>query len=609
MVVARALGIALVALVATTTLVARAQPAKKNPPKPSATAPPPPTRGWQNHQALELAKEGIDAHQRGDETLCVARDLASLAVEEHPWVRLHLATCLAALGRVREALGAASIALGTAMREEDVELRKAAQERVEKLLARLAHVQLVLPKDSDGISVTINGAPLRQKLRDTIPVDPGEVTISASRVLHGEKYAFEEKLVLGDGEAKRVEVLLAKSALTDSELECLRKATTYEEKLECLRHASSKPNVHVGLDFSAYTDSLNVNVVSPSINAAVVSPTAGWNVGGSYLVDVVSAASPDIVSMASPPFKEVRHAGSMNGGYAFGDLHADAQVNASREPDYQVLGVGASAALDLEKEMGMTPRAGYAYGHDTIGIRNAPFSAFEQHLDRHEIEAGVTLVVNRSTLLVLGLSLELDRGEQSKLYRFVPMFSPENAATLHPGASIDEVNDKRLNIRPRELLPRTRDRYAVGARLNHRIGMGTFRVEERVYTDTWGIKASTTDARYLHDLGEHLRVWPHLRFHAQSAADFYQMAYQAVLDKGGVAIDMHPYRTGDRELSPMITITGGGGARIALTPEKTPGAHYAIVLAGEAMWSKFFRSLFVTQRTAVYGTVGFEVDF
>jgi hypothetical protein len=284
-------------------------------------------------------------------------------------------------------------------------------------------------------------------------------------------------------------------------------------------------------------------------------------------------------------------------------------VNASSEPDYHVLGAGGSAALDMEKQLGMTPRVGYAYGHDTIGIRNSPLSAFEQHLDRHEIEAGATLVVDRATLLVVGLSLELDRGEQAKLYRFVPMFAPDKAALMQPGDGVDKVNANRLDIRPRELLPRTRDRYAAGARLNHRIGMGTIRLEERLYTDTWGIKASTTDARYLHDLGEHLRVWPHFRFHAQTAASFYQMAYEAVLDQSGSAIDMRPYRTGDRELSPMITITGGGGARIALNAEKGPGAHYAIVLAGEAMWSRFFRSLFVTQRTAVYGTVGFEVDF
>src|SRR5262249_3743028 len=141
--------------------------------KPSGTKPPTPTpapspaRGWQNHQAFELAKEGIEAHQKGDDVLCVARDQASLAIEEHPYVRLHLSACLASLGRVKEALASANVALGAGIHDDDAELRRSAQERVEKLLARVAHVQLVLPKDSEGIVVTINGAPLRQKLRDT----------------------------------------------------------------------------------------------------------------------------------------------------------------------------------------------------------------------------------------------------------------------------------------------------------------------------------------------------------------------------------------------------------------------------------------------------------
>ena len=57
---------------------------------------------------------------------------------------------------------------------------------------------------------------------------------------------------------------------------------------------------------------------SPEIDANVSSPTQGWNVGGHFLVDVVTAASPDIVSEASPPFKEQRYSGGLDGGYKLG---------------------------------------------------------------------------------------------------------------------------------------------------------------------------------------------------------------------------------------------------------------------------------------------------
>jgi hypothetical protein len=187
------------------------------------------------------------------------------------------------------------------------------------------------------------------------------------------------------------------------------------------------------------------------------------------------------------------------------------------------------------------------------------------------------------------------------------MFDPDKAKDIKPGESVADVNHERLDVRPREVLPQERDRYAVGARVNHRFANGTLRADERLYTDTWGIKASTTDARYMHDLGERLRVWPHLRFNVQSKADFYHLAYPAIVDQGGVVIDMLPFRSGDRELSPMLTITAGGGSRIALTPDKAE-TKYAIIVNGEVMWSKFFQSLFVTSRTAIYGSVGFEVE-
>ena len=53
---------------------------------------------------------------------------------------------------------------------------------------------------------------------------------------------------------------------------------------------------------------------------AVSGAIAGWSVGGQYLVDIVSAASVDIVSTASRHWKEVRHAGALDAAYEPGTL-------------------------------------------------------------------------------------------------------------------------------------------------------------------------------------------------------------------------------------------------------------------------------------------------
>jgi hypothetical protein len=538
----------------------------------------------------------------------VQKDTASLAFEDHPYVKLHLASCLAGLGRLKESLGAARDALAAGIRNDDEELTKAAQARVSDLLPKLAHIKFQLPKKHSGIKIVMNGAPLRPHLyKERLTVDPGDFVIEAERDENGEKYSFRETGTLAEGEDKVVEVILKPNKLPKGQEDCLREAQTYEEKIACIEEKSTKPNVHVGLEFSGYTDNTAVQVLSPSINAAVASPTSGWNVGGSYLIDIVSAASPDIVSMASPPFKETRHAGSLGGGFKVDNVLLGLNSNVSREPDYLSITGGGSAAIELNDKL-TVPRFGYSLQKDTIGIRNTPFSNFKRDFAVHTIEGGVTFVLAPTTLLVAGASLLLEFGEQAKLYRFVPMFAPEVAGQVRAGESIESVNAARLPFRPHEQVPRERQRFAIGARLNHRLSSSTIRVEERLYADSWGVKASTSDARYLIDLNERFRVWPQLRFHVQSGANFYQRAYVAGFDTQEGFLVIPKYRTGKRELSPMMTISIGGGTRIGLNSERA-SIHYAVVVSGEMMYSQFFDSLYIVSRTAWFGSVGLDVEF
>jgi hypothetical protein len=574
-------------------------------------APPPapaqPSRGWSNPKALELAKEGIEAKKAGDLPRCVQKDQASLALEDHPYVRLHISSCLAGLGRIRDALVNARDALAAAIRNDDDDLKRAARARVEELLPKLAKLKVEIPEKTHN-KITINGQPLRpHQVKNPLTLDPGEYTIEAVREEKGDRYYFKERITLEEGDEKTVEVLPKKDNLPEEVEQCLRDATTYKERLKCIEEPSTHPNVRIGIEMSGYTDSTSVHVLTPAINASVVSPTGGWNVGGSYLLDMVTAASPDLVSTASRPFVEQRHAGSLNGGYKLGLTQLGVNGNVSSEPDYLSRTVGGSLSAELNDKL-ITPRVAYNYSWDKIGYRNTPFDRFNASLITHSIEAGITFVMSPTTLLVTGVSMSFERGENSKLYRFVPMFPEDIADRIQPGASIRLVNEYRLDARPREVVPQQRDRFAVGARVNHRLTNGTIRIEERVYTDNWGIKASTTDGRYLHDLGERLRVWPHLRIHAQTGASFYQLAYAARQDQDGTPVEIPRYRTTDREFSPMFAFTAGGGARIALTSERAPN-QYAIVVSGDVMYNRYLRSLFIRSRTAVWGTIAFEAEF
>jgi hypothetical protein len=103
-------------------------------------------------------------------------------------------------------------------------------------------------------------------------------------------------------------------------------------------------------------------------------------------------------------------------------------------------------------------------------------------------------------------------------------------------------------------------------------------------------------------------LWPHGRFNAQTGANFYQLAYSATLDPISGQLVVPLYRTDDRELSPLVTFTGGGGGHYILSAPDAK-TQFGVSVQADVQFTKYFDSLFITQRTAIYGTVGFDAEF
>lgn len=375
--------------------------------------------------------------------------------------------------------------------------------------------------------------------------------------------------------------------------------------LACPRSArgdESNLTAKVSTEIAGYQDTTATSVLTPSVGATVESPTAGWGVSGRYLVDVVTTASPDIVATASPRWSEVRHAGNMGVRYKPGTFGVAATGSASYTNDYLAVGAGGQVTKDLDDKM-LTLVGGYSYGHDTIGRTGTPFSVFKQSLAYHSMNAGLSRVVNPGLILGLYGDAIVERGDQSKPYRYIPMFSAANAAKLPRGAAVDDVVNGRLGPRPLEQLPLERERYALTGKLGWRAESTTVRLEQRVYVDTWGLKATTTDARYFIDMSPRVTVWPHLRVHAQNGVDFWKRAYVAV-----DANHLPAYRTGDRELGPLTTLGGGGGIRFGLGKA---GAIDDWVLTStlDGTWTSFRDALYVTDRFSGLVTTALEVTF
>ena len=300
-------------------------------------------------------------------------------------------------------------------------------------------------------------------------------------------------------------------------------------------------------ELSTYADTDNVTVVTPTARAGMRDDAEGWRVGARYLVDVVSAASVDIVSTASSRWREVRHAVSVDGEYGPGDLRGAGSASVSVEPDYLSISGGLSPSWKLDDDH-VTLAVSYALGHDTIGRAGTPFSVFHRTLVRHQMAAGASSL-GPSSILWLGADAIIERGDQSKPYRYVPMFDAQVAPQIPHGADVGLVNALRRDERPLEQLPTERERYAVTGRWLHRSSWATLRLEERLYVDSWGQLATTTEGRYAMDLSERTTLSPDVRVHVQSAASFWRRV-PVVSENAGVVV-IPSLRTGDRELGPI----------------------------------------------------------
>jgi hypothetical protein len=361
------------------------------------------------------------------------------------------------------------------------------------------------------------------------------------------------------------------------------------------------------LEFATYDDTDHVTVFTPSITLGVEN-AAGASLRASYLVDVVSAASVDIVSTASMRWREVRQAGTFGGQYKPSDIGVAVDGAISSEPDYLSYGGSLKVIKDFNQK-NWTVTLGYGFNHDTAGRCDGsgnctPFSVFSRELERETLSGNVAWVVDRASIAAVGLDFIVENGDPSKPYRYIPMFAPDVASKVPVGASIDFVNANRLPERPLEQLPLSRRRIALIGRFAHRFEASTLRFEERLYNDSWGMIASSTDAKWVFDVGNRFELWPHTRFHVQSAVSFWERAY---VSSSATGWSLPEYRTGDRELGPLWTAQGGLGARWFLGRFTDPRS-WQLGLTADVMYTSFLNDLYLTYRvgTLVATTLGVQ---
>ena len=354
-------------------------------------------------------------------------------------------------------------------------------------------------------------------------------------------------------------------------------------------------------DSLLYTDTDNVLVVSSELSAARALDEEGGEASADVVVDVVSAASVDVVSQASARFSELRWEVNLAGSYAIGDGLPSINYRGSAEPDYVSHGFGAGYLARLGGA-DTVASAHYQITFDTIGRSGTPFDTWSRDLTIHNAELSLTQNVSTRSLLRVVLSLTVERGYQEKPYRFVPLFDAAGLAQADADDAelrLGNFDRYRLASRPPEEVPDTRVRPAVGARWLYFIEPldSSLRTDYRFYLDDWGIVANTVELELEHPLGELWSVALTTRGYTQTKASFYRSAY--IVEQPD---EIPGLRTVDRKLAPYDSLSAG--ARLELHTD-TITAYFEAT----ATYSSFHQYIYLDHLIALIGQGGVAWSF
>ncbi len=228
-----------------------------------------------------------------------------------------------------------------------------------------------------------------------------------------------------------------------------------------------------------------------------------YSVSANYYMDMVSSASIDVMTTASP-YTEERTQGSLGFDILQGKTQYSVSYTLSDESDYTANTASFDLSQDLFGDL-TTVSFGFSQGWDEV--RKNGDDAFEETVDRRNYRFGLQQIV--TPRLITGLNYEVitDEGFLNNPYRSVRY--------------LDDTSARGFSFQP-ELYPETRTSNAVAINARYFLPYrAAIHGEYRFYTDTWGIDANTVSLGYTHPWGKRWIFEAGYRWYDQSAADFY----------------------------------------------------------------------------------------
>jgi uncharacterized protein DUF3570 len=252
------------------------------------------------------------------------------------------------------------------------------------------------------------------------------------------------------------------------------------------------------------------------------------SVVGNYYVDMISSASIDVVTTASP-YTEERTQWSLGMDYLHGNTTMRINYVSSEESDFDAETVSFSVSQDMFGDL-TTLTLAYALGDDLVRRSDDP--SFERNLDRQTYSIGVTQILTKNLISTLNFETVTDEGFLNNPYRSV------RYADL--GSSLG------YSFEP-ELYPNTRTSNALGFRARYFLPYrAAIEGEYRYFTDTWDIEGHTTALSYIHPWGD-FTFTGKFRYHTQTGAHFYSDLFSRS--------EATNFRGRDKELSALQSYT------------------------------------------------------
>lgn len=228
-----------------------------------------------------------------------------------------------------------------------------------------------------------------------------------------------------------------------------------------------------------------------------------YSAAANFYMDMVSSASIDVVSTASP-YKEERTQGSLALDMLAGKTQYSLSYALSDESDY----TSNTASFDITQDMfGDLTTLSFGFSQGWDDVRKRGDATFDENVDRRNYRVSLSQILTPRLMAGLDYEVVTDEGFLNNPYRSVRY--------------LDESSPRGYSYQA-EVYPSTRTSNALSLTGRYYLPYrAAVHGEYRWYGDTWGVDANTMAVGYTQPWGTRWIFELGYRWYDQSAADFY----------------------------------------------------------------------------------------